>query len=82
MPACAVGRGGRLDRRRVPVDAFVFLSLPAVGGHELMKVALWIHESDTDKGQPQVARFLADVAGKDTQTAGVDRQRLMQGELR
>ena len=47
-----------------------------------MEVALRIHEPDADERHAEVAGFLAVVAGEDAEAARIDRQRLMEGELR
>ena len=70
-----------LDGRVGPVEPLVALFLPPFGGHVLVEVALRIHEADADERHAEVARFLAVIAGQDAETAGVDRQRLMQREL-
>ncbi len=55
--------------------------LPALGRDVLVEVALRVHEADADERHAEVARLLAVVAGEHAQPAGVDRQRLVQGEL-
>ncbi len=77
-----VGAEGRLDGRVGPVQALVDFLLPAFRGHRLVEVALRIHEPDADQRNPEVARFLAVVAGEHAEAAGVDGQRLVQRELR
>ena len=77
----AVRRQRRLDRRVGPVQPLVALFLPAFGGDVLVEVALRIHEPDADERHAEVARFLAVIAGEHAETAGVDRQRLVQREL-
>ena len=78
----AVGRDRRLDRRAVPGQALVRFLLPAFGRDALVEVALRIHEADADERHAEVARFLAVIAGEHAEAAGVDRQRLVQRELR
>ena len=78
----AVGGDGRLDRRVVPVQALVRFLLPAFRRHALVEVALRIHEADADERHAEVARLLAVIAGEHAEAAGVDRQRLVQRELR
>ncbi len=46
-----------------------------------MEIALRVHEADADEGNPEVARFLAVIAGQYAQPASVDRQRLVECEL-
>ena len=46
-----------------------------------MEIALRVHEPDTNEGEPDVARFLAMVAGQHAKPACINRQRLMKGEL-
>ncbi len=77
----AVGGDGGFNRRVGPVDALVVFLLPAVVRHALVEVALRIHEAHADERQAEVAGFLAVIAGQHAQTAGVDGQRLVQGEL-
>ena len=77
----AVGRDRRLDRGVGPVDPFVVLLLPAVVVHALVEVALRVHEADADQRHAEVAGLLAVIAGQHAEAAGVDRQRLVQGEL-
>ena len=47
-----------------------------------MEVALRIHEPDADQRHAEIAGFLAVIAGEHAEPAGVDRQRLVQRELR
>jgi hypothetical protein len=77
----AIRRGGGVDRRIVPVQPLVALFLPAFAGQTLVKVTLRIHEPDTDERYAEVRRLLAVIAGEHAETAGVDRQRLVQCEL-
>src|SRR5690242_21005008 len=56
--------------------------LLARAGDALAEVALWVEEADAHEGQAQIAGLLAVVAGEDAQAARVDRQRLVQPELR
>ncbi len=77
----AVGRGRALDRRIRPVEALVDFLLPPFRRHGLVEVSLRIHESHADERNPEIARFLAVIAGKHPQAARVDRQRLMEREL-
>jgi hypothetical protein len=46
-----------------------------------MEIALRVHEADADERHAEVAGFLAVVAREHAETAGVNRQRLMQREL-
>ena len=78
----AAGRDRRPDRGVVPVDALVCLFLPAFRGDLLVEVTLRVHEPDADERQPEVAGFLAEVACEHAQTPGVDRERLVDRELR
>ena len=75
-------RQRRGDRRLGPRQPLVVLLLPAVVRHALVEVALRIHEADADERHAEVTRLLAVVAGEHAEAAGVDRQRLVQGELR
>ena len=77
-PAVIAGSIGALSQRQPLVD----LLLPAFGRHALVEVALRIHEADADERHAEVARFLAVIAGEHAEAAGVDRQRLVQRELR
>ncbi len=77
----SVARDRGLDGRVGPGQRLVAFLLPAVRGQPLMEVALRVHETDADERHAQVAGFLAVVAGQHAQAAGVDRQRLMQGEF-
>ena len=78
----AIGRDRGFDRRIGPADALVAFFLPAVVGHALAEVALRIHEADADERQAEVRGFLAVIAGEHAEAARVDRQRLVQRELR
>ena len=46
-----------------------------------MEIALRVHETDADQRHTKIPGLLAMVAGKDAQSARVNRQRLMQREL-
>ena len=78
----AVRRQRRFDRRVGPVEPLVAFFLPAFRGHVLVEVALRIHEADADQRHAEIARLLAVIAGEGAEAAGVDRQRLVQRELR
>ena len=71
-----------LDRRVGPVELLVDFLLPAFRRDALAEVALRIHEADADERHAEVAGFLAVIAGEHAEAAGVDRQRLVQRELR
>ncbi len=77
----AVRRHRRFDRRIRPVEALVALFLPPFCRNMLVKITLRIHEPDADQRHAEVARFLAVIAGQHTKAAGVNRQRLVQGEF-
>ena len=47
-----------------------------------MRVAARIHQPDADERHAEVARFLAVIAGDDAEAGAVERQRLVEGELR
>ena len=47
-----------------------------------MEIALRIHEADADERHAEVAGLFAVIAGEHAQPAGINRQRLMQRELR
>ena len=78
----AFGREGGLDWRLHPRQPLVAFLLPAVVRHPLVEVALRIHEADADERHAEIAGLLAVVAGQHAQAAGVDRQGLVQRELR
>ena len=78
----AFGREGGLDWRLHPRQPLVAFLLPAVVRHPLVEVALRIHEADADERHAEIAGLLAMVAGQHAQAAGVDRQGLVQRELR
>ena len=65
----AVDRLSSLDRGRFPVDVFVVFLLPAFGRDPLAEIALRIHESDADDGNPQFTGFLAVIAGEHAEAA-------------
>ena len=64
------------------VDVEVFLVLPAVAVEALREIALVVVQTDADERNPEVGRALDVIAGEDAEAAGVDRQRLVQPELR
>jgi len=69
--------GRHLTEQKLFVDRF----LPAIGGEPLLEIPLWIEETDPDQGQPQIAGFLAVIAGQNPKTAGVDRQGFVQAKF-
>ncbi len=77
-----VGRQRRLHGGLNAVEPFVHLDLPALCRHALMEIALRVHEAHSDERHSQIARFLAVIAGQHAKPARIDRQRLMQRELR
>jgi hypothetical protein len=66
----------------LPADAAVALLLPPLGADALMEVPLRVHEADPHEWQAEVARLLAVVPGEHAEAAGIDRERLVQRELR
>ena len=78
----AVGGDRLLDRRVLPVQSLVHFLLPPFRRHHLVEVALRVHEADADERNAEVARFLAVIAREHAEAACVDRERLMERELR
>ena len=72
----------RLDRQQPVVDVDVLLALPGVVIEPLPEVALVVVEADADERDPEVGGALEMVAGEDAEPARVDRNRLVQAELR
>ena len=65
----AVGSDGAFDRRIGPVQTLVHFLLPAFRRHGLMEVSLRVHEADADERNPEVARFLAVIAGQHAESS-------------
>jgi hypothetical protein len=42
---------------------------------------LWVHEADADQRHAEIRGLLAVIAGEDAQPAGIERERLVQGEF-
>ena len=80
--AASVGAQRGPDRRVRPIEVLVRFLLPAFAGEPLMRVAARIHQPDADERHAEVARFLAVIAGDDAEAGAVERQRLVEGELR
>ena len=77
----AVG-GCRPPERHVRrIERGLEMLLPTVGVDSLAEVPAVVERADTDERQTSVRCGLAQVAGQDTQPAGVDRQRLVEREL-
>ena len=76
-----VGSQGGLDWRVEPIEPFVGFLLPPLGAQVLVEVPLRVHEPDAHERDTEVTGFLARVAREDAQAAGIERQRLVQGEL-
>ena len=72
----------RLDRQQPVIDVDVFLALPAVAIEPLPEVALVVVEADADERDAEVGRALEVIAGEDAEAARIDRNRLVQAELR
>ena len=86
-PAVVVGE---LDHRRhrhegerqpVRVVARIALDLPVVLVEPLAEVPAAVEEADADEGDAELGSRLQVVAGEDAETAGVDRQALVEPEL-
>jgi hypothetical protein len=61
-----------LNRGDIPIQALIDLLLPTFRRYMLVEIALRIHESYAHERYPKVTRFLAIVAGKNAQAAGID----------
>ncbi len=72
----------RLDRQCLEVGVEVGGLLVAVTVDGLREVALPVEQADRDEGQAAVAGRLAVVPGEDAEAAGVDREALVEPELR
>ena len=62
-------------------ELLVAFLLPAFGRHVLVEVALRVHEPYADERHAKVGGLLAVVARQHAKPAGIDGQRLMQGEF-
>jgi len=71
-----------LHGQGIGVVVRVGLLLPAVDVQVLAEVPLLVQQAHADQGNAQVGRALEVVAGQDAQAAGVDRQALVDAELR
>src|SRR5262249_40505294 len=69
------------DRRFVAVQQFIDVFLPTVRLDSLIKITLKINKTDANQGNPEIAGFFAMIAGKDSKSAQIDRQRCMDTEL-
>jgi len=69
------------DRCLIEVGRRILLELPAVRSQALLEIALPIHQADADERNSQIAGALEVVAREDAQSAGVDRQALVNPEL-
>ena len=78
----AVRSDGRLHGQLGDVPFEVILLLPAVLVQPLAEVALAVKQTDSDQGNTEVGSALDVVARQDTESAGVNRDRLMQPEFR
>ena len=77
----AVRPGHPLDRQVVVVGVAVGGVLVALAIDRLREVALPVQQTDRDERQPRIARGLAMVAGKDAQSAGIDREAFVEAVL-
>ena len=78
----AVGAGDARHRQALRIDAEPVLLLAAGGVDPLPEVAAPVEEADPDHRQRLVARLLEDVAREHAEPARVERQRLVEAELR
>ena len=69
------------QRQVVEVVLRVVLLLPSLIVEILAEVTLTVEQAHPHQGQPQVGGRFEVVSGQDAQTAGIDRQRLVQAEL-
>ncbi len=72
----------RLDRQHLAVDVEIVLVLPAFVIEMLAEIALVVIETDADQRDAEVGRALEVITGQDAEAAGIDRQRLVESELR
>ncbi len=70
------------DRQVAEVGVAIGRLLVALGVDRLLEVTLAIEQAHRDEGQRHIARGLAVVAREDAQATGVDRQALVESELR
>src|SRR5262249_56556528 len=63
------------------IEPLVTGLLTPLGGDALMKIALRVNEAHAYQRQSEIASLLAMVSRKNSQAAGIDRQRDMQSEF-
>src|ERR1035438_7324831 len=78
----SIGANRRLHRHLGYIGLDVFLLLPAAEVEPLPEVALAVEKSNANQRNIQVGRALDVVARQNAQSTGVDRDGLMQSELR
>jgi hypothetical protein len=66
----------------VDIGLEVLLVLPAVAIEALPKVSLAIKEAYTDKWDPEIGGALDVIAGQDSKSTGIDRERLVYAKFR
>ena len=78
-PGCSKGR---LHRQQPAVDVDVLLGLPPVAVQPLTEIALVVVQADGHERNAEIRRALEVIARQNAESAGVNRQRLVQAELR
>ena len=78
----AAGLAHQLDRHVEQIVLGVVLLLPAVDVQILAEVALLVHQADADERNAEIRGALEMIARENAQAARVDRQTLVQAELR
>ena len=77
----AVGGSDRLYRQIARIVITIARVLHAIAVHALREISLAVQQTDRDEIQPLVARGLAVIAGEHAETAGVDREALVEAVL-
>src|SRR5215475_6642958 len=78
----AVRSDSDFHRQRVHIGFEVVLLLPPIPVKPLAEIALTIIQTNTDQGDIEIGSALDVVAREDTETSRINRDRLMQAELR
>src|SRR5258705_454089 len=76
-----VERKSFLNEFALALQQLIDVFLPTFGLDPLMEISLGIYESRTNQRNSQIAGFLAMIARKDAETAGVNRKGSMQAEF-
>ena len=77
----AVFSDGRFHGKLVDIGLEIFFALPAVAIEALAEISLAIEQADADEGDAEIGGALDVIAGQNSESTGIYRERLMHAKF-